>query len=164
MLLVGCGYLAVIAISVALVVMRYVAYAEHPADVAASGGMWAGGDLILELFIVAMLLFVTFILVLVIRKSEAAYTIYSKALVGISLSAPLSAGLMAIPLIGKSSDGILSIIGYACMFRLFASPMLAFGIGASRLLADFPRSKKLTVYALAIEVLTLVVLGVLLFV
>jgi len=121
--------------------------------------MWAGGDLILELFIVGMLLVVTVFLVLVTRKSETAYTIYSKALVGISLTAPLSVAIISIPAVSQSN----SILGFACMFRLFASPLVAFGMGMSRLFARFPRPKRLTVYALAIEGLTLAILVVLLF-
>jgi hypothetical protein len=75
------------------------------------------------------------------------------------LTAPLSVGLIAIPAIGQGN----SILGWACMFRLFASPLVAFGIGTSRLFAWFPRPKKLTVYALLIEGFTLVSLAVLLF-
>jgi hypothetical protein len=157
--LVGFGYLAVLAISAVLVFVRHVAYVTHAADAAAYSGMWAGGDLMLELFIVGMFLVMTFFLVLVIAKSETAYTIYSKVLLGVSLTAPLSAGLIAIPAIGQGN----SILGWACMFRLFASPLVAFGIGVSRLFAWFPRPKKLTVYALMIEGFTLVSLAVLLF-
>ncbi len=156
--LIGFAYAAVVAISVVLVMVRRWQYATHAADVAASGGMWAGGDLLLEFFILGMLLVVTFFLVLVIRKSETAYTNYAKALVGVSLTAPLSVGIISIPWVNRSN----SILGYACMFRLFASPVVAFGIGASRLFARFPRAKRLTVYAFLIEGLTLVGIAVLL--
>jgi len=102
---------------------------------------------------------VTFFLVLVIYKSEPAYTIYSKVLLGLSLTAPLSVGLIAIPAVNQG----MNVLGEVCLFRLFASPMVAFGIGASRLFARFPGPKKLTVYALLIEGFTLVMMGVLLF-
>lgn len=157
--LVAIGYAGVLAIAVVLIVARYVQYVTHPADVAAYGGMYAGGDLMLEVFIGGMLLVVTFFLVLVIYKSEPAYTTYSKVLLGVSLTAPLSVGLIAIPAVNQS----MSVLGGVCMFRLFASPMMALGIGASRLFARFPRPKKLTAYALLIEGLTLVGMGVLLF-
>lgn len=157
--LVGFGYAAVLAVAAVLIVARYLQYVEHPADAAAYGGMYAGGDLMLELFICGMLLVVTFFLVLVIYKSEPAYTTYAKALLGVSLTAPLSVAVISIPWVNQSN----SILGFACLFRLFASPLLAFGIGASRLFARFPRPKKLTVYALLIEGLTLVLMGVLLF-
>ena len=156
--LVAAGYLIALAISAVLVFVRHEAYVNHAADAAAYGGMWAGGDLLLELFIVGMFLVVTFFLVLVIAKSETAYTIYSKALVGISLTAPLSVALIAIPSVSHSDF----FLGYACMFRLFASPMVALGIGVSRLFARFPRPKKLIVYALVIEGLTLVLMVALL--
>lgn len=159
LILVACGYFIVLAISAVLVFVRHLAYVNHEADAAAYSGMWAGGDLLLELFIVGMLLVMTFFLVLVIAKSETAYTTYSKALLGVSFTAPLSVAIISIPAIGRSD----SILGFACMFRLFASPLLAFGIGASRLFARFPRPKKLTVYALMIEGITLVLLAVFLF-
>jgi hypothetical protein len=157
--LVAFGYAAVLAVATLLIVARYVQYVTHPADVAAYGGMYAGGDLMLEVFICGMLLVMTFFLVLVIYKSEPAYTIYSKVLLGLSLTAPLSVGLISIPAVNQG----MNLLGEACMFRLFASPLVALGIGASRLFARFPRSKRLTVYALLIEGLTLAGMGVLLF-
>ena len=157
--LVAIGYAGVLAVAAVLIVARYVQYVTHPADVAAYGGMYAGGDLMLELFIAGMLLVVTFFLVLVIYQSEPAYTIYSKVLLGVSLTAPLSVGLISIPAVNQG----MNVLGEVCMFRLFASPIVVFGIGASRLFARFPGPKKLTVYALLIEGLTLVGMGVLLF-
>jgi hypothetical protein len=122
LMLVGFGYFAVLAISTLLVFIRHEAYVHHAADAAAYSGMWAGGDLMLELFIVGMFLVMTFFLVLVIAKPETAYTTYSKVLLGVSLTAPLSVGLIAIPAIGQGN----SILGWACMFRLFASPSYCF--------------------------------------
>ena len=151
---IAAAYVAVIAVSAALIVMRYLQYATHPDDAAAYSGMWAGGDLILEMFIVGMFLLVSFVAALVIAESESAYTIYSKALVGISLTAPFSVAIISISAVSRSN----SILGDACMYRLFASPLVACGIGMSRLFARFPRPKKLTVYALAIEGLTLALL------
>lgn len=156
--LVASAYFIAFAIAAFLVSVRYLAYLNNAADVAAYGGMWAGGDLMLELFIVCMFLVVTFFLVLVIAKSETAYTFYSKVLVGISLTAPLAVALIAIPTISHSDFIFYWIVGYACLFRLFASPLVAFGIGMSRIFARFPRPKRLTVYALAIEGSTLVLL------
>src|SRR5881227_3891773 len=87
--LVALGYLAVLGISIILIVMRYLQYVNHADDVAASSGMWAGGDLMLEVFICGMLLVMSFFLMLVIRKSEAAYTIYSSIVLAISATRPL---------------------------------------------------------------------------
>ena len=60
-------------------------YVNHPEEAAAASGMYAGGDLILEIFIGCMLLVPTFFLVLVIRNSEALYNGYSLTLLGLSL-------------------------------------------------------------------------------
>jgi hypothetical protein len=152
--LVASGYFIALVIAALLIFARHLQYMNHAADAAAYGGMWAGGDLFLEFFIGGMFLVVTFFLVLVIAKSESAYTIYSKVLIAISLTAPLSVALISIPAMGQSD----LILGWACMFRLFASPLVAFGIGVSRLFARYPRPKKLTLYALAIEGLTLALL------
>lgn len=157
--LVALGYAAVLGMSAILIIERYLQYVNHPDDVAASGGMWAGGDLMLELFICGMLLVVSFFLVLVIRQSETAYTMYSKVAFALSVTAPVSVGVIAIPAV---SEGI-SLLGYACMFRVFASPLVLLGIGMSRVFARFPRAKRITNYALLIEALTLVLLILLLF-
>jgi hypothetical protein len=152
--LVAFGYAAAVAIAAALIVARYVQYVTHPDDVAAYGGMYAGGDLMLEVFICGMFLVVTFFLALVIYKSEPAYTTYSKILLGVSLTAPLSVGLLFIPAVNQGS----TLLGSVCMFRLFASPMVIAGMGMSRLFARFPRPKRLTVYGLLIEGLTLILM------
>lgn len=152
--LVAGAYAAVIALSAALIVLRYLQYVTHPQDAAAYGGMWAGGDLMLELFIGGLLLMVTLVLALVIGSDESAYTVYAKVLLGVSVTAPLSVGLIAIPAVNQG----VGVLGYACMFRLFASPVVIFGLGVSRLLARFSRPKKLIVYGLLIEGSTLLLL------
>jgi hypothetical protein len=152
--LVAIGYAAVLCVAAVLIVARYIQYVTHPADVAAYGGMYAGGDLMLEVFIGGMLLVVTFFLVLVIYKSEPAYTIYSKVLLGLSLTAPLSVGLISIPAVNQG----MNVLGEVCMFRLFASPMVIVGMAMIRLFARYSRPKRLTVNALLIEVVTLILL------
>jgi len=54
--LVAAGYAAVLAIAVALIVARYLQYVLHPQDADAYAGMWAGGDMMLELFICFLLM------------------------------------------------------------------------------------------------------------
>jgi hypothetical protein len=157
--LVACGYAAVLAISTILIAWRYWQYVNHAADVAASGGMWAGGDLMLEFFICGMLLAVTFVLVLVIYTHETVYTNYSKIMLVLSASAPVSVVLMAVPAIGQSN----SLLGWACMFRVFASPLVLVGLVMNRLFARFPRAKRMTNYALLIEGLTLFFMALMLF-
>ena len=157
--LVACGYAMVVGISALLIAWRYLQYEENPADVAAYGGMWAGGDLILEFFICGMLLVVTFFLVLVTYKYEVAYTNYAKAMIALSMTLPASVGLIAIPAVGQGN----SLVGWACLFRVFASPLVLMGLGMSRLFARFPRARRMTNYALLIEALTLVFMVLMLF-
>lgn len=153
------AYAAVLAVSAALIFARYVAYVTHPADVAAYGGMWAGGDMMLEVLIVGMLLVVTFFVALAIVQYEAAYTTYSKILFALSLTAPASVGFIVFPAVAQGD----SVLGWFCLYRVFASPLVLLGLGMSRLFARFPRPKRLTKYALLIEGLTLVFLFLMLF-
>jgi hypothetical protein len=153
--LVAAGYAAVLAITVGLIIMRYLQYVRHPDDVAAYGGMWAGGDMMLELFICFLLMVPTLFLVFVIRKSETASETYAKVLFGISVTAPVSAALIAIPAIGQSN----MILGWFCLFRVLGSPVVLIWLIVSRLLARFDRQKRWTSYALLVETLTLVVIG-----
>ena len=148
------AYAAVVAVSAALIFERYMAYVRHPDDPPHTAGCGPA-----EVFITGMLLVVSFFLVIAIFKYEAAYTTYSKILVALSLTAPASVGLMAIPAVGQSN----SLLGYACLYRVLASPLVLLGLGMSRLFARFPKPKQMTNYALLIEALTLAFMVLLLF-
>ena len=150
--LVAAGYAVVLATAAILVFMRYLLYVNHPQDVAAAGGMYAAGDWMLEIFIGCMLLVPTFVLALVIRNSENLYAGYSKVMLGLSLTAPISLGIISIPAVSQGT----MLLGWICMDRLLCSPIVIVGLAVSRLLARFDRAKRLTLYALLIEVLTLV--------
>jgi hypothetical protein len=152
------GYAAVLAASTFLVVERYLQYALHPADANQYSGMWAGGDMMVGVFIFCLFLVPTFFLVLVMRNSEPLYTGYTKVLLVLSLTAPASVGLFAIPMVRNSN----SLLGFACMWRLFGSPFVLVGMAGSRLLARFPRAKRLSSYAALIEGSTLVAMILLL--
>ena len=144
---VAAGYAAVVAASTFLVIARYAQYALHPQDANQYGGMWAGGDMVLGVFIFCLFMVPTFFLVLVARKSESLYASYAKVLFFLSLTAPASIGLMAIPAIRQSN----SLLGWFCMWRLLGSPFVFAGMAGSRLLATFPRAKRWSLYAVLIE-------------
>jgi len=154
---VAAAYAAVLATAIVLVYERHMQYVNHPEDVAASGGMYAFGDWMLEIFIGCMLLVPTFLLVLIIRRFENLYTGYSKILLGLSLTAPICLGLFSIPAVNQGT----MLLGEICVDRLFGSPIVVAGLVVSRLLARFDRAKRLTSYALLIEVLTLVLMAAL---
>jgi hypothetical protein len=95
--------------------------------------------------------------VLVIRNSEALYNRYSLILLGLSLTAPLCLGVFSIPAVSQETvDRGTMLLGEICLDRLFVSPLVVVGLVFSRLLARFDRAKRLTLYALLVEVLTLV--------
>ncbi len=152
--LVATGYAVVIGASAALVFARYMLYVRHPNDAAAAGGMYAFGDMMLGFFIIGLFLLPTFFLVLVLSKSETAYTRYAKVMLAISLTAPICLGLLNIPAISQSK----MFLGWFCMGRLMASPVMILAIGMSRVFARFDRAKRLTLYALLVETLTLVLM------
>ena len=152
LLLVAAVYAVVMGISAAMLFARHMLYVEHAADAAAAGGMYGFGDWMLEIIIGLMLLVPTFFLAVVLRNSEALYTGYSKVLLGLSLTAPVCAGVLAIPAVGQSP----MMLGEICLDRLLCSPVAVLGLALSRILAKFDRAKRLTSYALAVEVLTIV--------
>ncbi len=149
--LVAAAYAVVLATAAVLVFARHLLYVNHPQDVAAAGGMYAAGDLMLEIFIACMFLVPTFILALVVRKSEQLYNVYSRSLLGLSLTAPICLGVLSIPAVGQGT----MLLGWICMDRLLVSPIVIVGLVVSRLLARFDQAKRLTLYALLVEVLTL---------
>jgi len=150
--LVAASYAMVGAVSALLIFNRYLVYVRNPQDVAAAGGMYAGGDLLLELIICVLLLVPTSALVFVIRKSESYYTAYAKVLLGVSLTAPLSVIALVIPVLNKW------YWGDAIIFRLFAIPLVLVVLIGSRWLTRFTRARQLISYALLIEGLTLVLI------
>jgi len=156
---VQAAYGGVLAISVFLVVWRYLQYRWHAEDANLYGGMWAGGDMALGFFIFCLFLVPTFFLVLVIRYSEPLYTRYAKVLFGLGLSAPLSLGLLAIPEVSQGQ----SLLGWVFFWRILGSPFVFLVLAGSRLLARFPRAKRLCSYAVLIEGLTLVAMFLFLF-
>ena len=149
------SYAGVLAVAAILVTQRYLAEQRNPADF--NSGMAAGGDWFLELFIVALLLVPTLFLVLLIRNSETAYTRFAQVLLGFSLTAPASVGIMAIPAVGQTNN----LLGWLCLSRVLGFPMTIIGLAGSCVLAKFKRPRRLILYSLLIEITTCVLLVVL---
>ena len=150
---VAASFVAALGAAGFLLFERHLQYVNHPQDVMASGGMYAGGDLLLELFIGVLLLIPTVFLGLVIRRSETLYTRYGKVMLGLSLSAPICLALLTVPAVNQSP----MLLGELCLFRLVNMPFVLIGLAVVRLLARFERSKRLTTYALLIKAMTFVV-------
>ncbi len=151
---VAAGYAIVVFIAAALLLGRHIQYVTHAADANTYGAMFAFGDLLLGLFIGGLFLIPTLFLVLVIRKSETAYTRYSRILLGLSLTAPMSLAVLAIPAMREGD----SFLAWFSMDRLLASPIVIAGLVVSRLLTQFGRAKRLISYALLIELGTIALL------
>ena len=148
-------YAAVVLLSAGLLFMRHIQEARNAAEVSAASGMWAGGDLILDLFIIALFALPTFLLMLVLRKSEEGYTIYAKALLVLSLTAPVCA-LGSITSLTHWGDGFL----WPVFYRFLTSPMIIVGLMLSWFFAPFRRARRLILYALGIEGGTFIVVVV----
>ena len=78
-------------------------------------------------------------------------------LLGFSLTAPISVGLLLIPVLNQW------YWGDACIFRLFAIPIVLVVLIVSRWFTRFVRARRLIFYALSIEGLTFVVIVAFLF-
>lgn len=156
--LVALGYAAFAAIGARLLYERHLQELRNPADVAASGGMYAGGDLLLGIFIACLLMIPTVFLIWILARFEAFYTAYATFLLVLSLSAPVCLSLFLL-----DQRHLPPSINTFCLYRLLASPMVLAGIVVSRLVARFDRAKKLTFYALLIEGSAIVVAVALLF-
>lgn len=150
--LVAAGYAVAAAVSALLIFARYLTYVRNPQDVAAAGGMYAGGDLLLEFIICFLVLVPTAGLVWVIRKSESLYTAYAKTMLGLSVTAPLAAGLLVVPVLNQW------YWGNVCIFRLFAIPIMVVVLIPSWLLTRYARARRLISYALLIEGMTFMVM------
>jgi hypothetical protein len=144
---VALGYTAVVVVAAALLYGRHLQELQYPAE--ASGGMWAGGDMFLWIFIACLFMVPTGFLILVTAKFEAFYAAYTKFLVGFSLSAPVCLGVLYL---GEKhvGEGLINL----CLYRLIWAPFILLGMGISRLAARFDRAKKFASYALLIEGLT----------
>ena len=147
---IASGYAAVLVVAAVLLYGRYLWERDHAAEVATSSGMYAGGDALLAIFIACLFMIPTVFLVWFMAKFEAPYTRYSQLLLGVSLSAPVCLGAFYF-----GENYLAQILVFLCLFRLFWSPPILVGMGVSRLVARFDRAKRLTVYALLIEGLTL---------
>ena len=112
--------------------------------------MWAGGDLLLYIFIACLFMVPTVFLIWVTARFEAFYTAYSKFLLGLSLSAPVC---LSVIFLGENHVG--QSLFNLCLYRLLWSPFILVGMGISRLVARFDRAKRFAAYALLIEGLTL---------
>src|SRR5215475_4537388 len=148
--LIAASYAVTAVVSALLIYERYLQYVRNPQDVAASSGMYAGGDLLLEIFICFLFLLPTVALVFLIRKSESRYTAYAKVLLGLSSTAPISVGLLFVPVLNQWYWGDVFI------FRLFAIPIVVVMLIFSWWLTRFARARRLISYALLIEGLTFV--------
>jgi len=147
--LIAASYAVTAVVSALLIYERYLQYVRNPQDVAASSGMYAGGDLLLEIFICFLFLLPTVALVFLIRKSESRYTAYAKVLLGLSSTAPISVGLLFVPVLNQWYWGDVFV------FRLFAIPIVVVMLIFSWWLTRFARARRLISYALLIEGLTL---------
>ena len=146
---VALGYAAVLVVAAALLYGRHLQELKYPAE--ASGGMWAAGDLFLQIFIACLFMIPTVFLVWVIARFEAPYKTYSQFLLGLSLSAPVCLSVLSL-----GENHLAGSLGFLCLYRLLWSPFILVGIGVSRLAARFDRAKRFVNYALLIEGLTLV--------
>ncbi len=151
-------YGAMAALSGLLIFKRYLLYLRHPNDAVSASGMYAGGDLLLEMMVLCFLLVPTAALIFFFRTSEATYTRCAKILVGVSLTAPLSLALMFVPALNRG------YLGDVIFFRLLAIPILIVLSVLSLCWNRYAHTRRLISFALLIESLPFAIgIGILLF-
>src|SRR5438270_8393340 len=72
---------------------RYLAELENPID--SAGGMWAFGDLLLNLFLFGLFLIPTFFLLRLVARDDRPFAIYAKVAFAVALTAPLAGAVLA---------------------------------------------------------------------
>jgi hypothetical protein len=146
---------------IVLIYATYLYYGRHLAELrdpqSAAGGMWAFGDLLLNLFVFLLFLVPTFFLLRLLAQSGPVFAAYSKIALLVSLTAPLC-GLALV--IYKSRPLALENL---CVTRLFYAPFVLLILGLSRFLGRRQPAKRLVSYALAIEGFTFLALVVVMF-
>src|SRR5262245_40644859 len=149
LILVGVAYAAVLSFAAGELVERYAYEANHAAEVAAASGMYAGGDMLLDIFLVFLFMIPTYFLIRIGAQFETPYTTYSKILLIVGLNAPVCLGLL---FLGKTY--LPENLSVLCLERLLWSPFVLMLIGISRRAAQFDRAKRAISYALLSEAFT----------
>jgi hypothetical protein len=151
---IAAGYAAV---SLVAAILLYNQYLQHLRELQVMATMGPPlfhpySDWLLALLIGGLFLIPTVLLVLTIRESETAYTIYSRILLLLSITLPVC--LLLTPLLPVLGIDFLFVL---CLFRFYVSPAVAVGLAISWFFGRFAWAKRLIRYALMIEVGTLVV-------
>jgi len=148
------GYAAVAVYAATMYFTRYLAALRDPAY--SSGGMWAFGDLMLDVFVFILLLVPTFFLLCYVAESDQAFAKYSKLALGVSLTAPLCA--LVLGLWQGIWHNMPIWLQNPLFTRLFWSMAVLIVLAMSRIVGRRKASKKLLNYAMAVEGVTLVVI------
>src|ERR1700720_3152504 len=115
--LVAIGYAAVLVVAAAALYARHLVELQDP--VAASGGMAAAGDAMLQLFIGCLFLIPTVFLIRIIARFEVLYTAYSRFLFGLSLSAPV-----CLSVVFFGGNYVAQSLSWFFFFRILESPII----------------------------------------
>jgi hypothetical protein len=75
-MLVGAGYAVILAFAGEEFYTQYLYEISHREEVIASSGMYAGGDMILEIFVALLLMIPTFFLIWIVAKFEALHNLF----------------------------------------------------------------------------------------
>lgn len=148
--LIAFGYASILLYGVYTWYVRDLAALRDPAY--SSGGMWAFGDLLLNMFLFGLFLVPTFFLLRLLAGEERVFAVYSKIALAVTCSAPLCVAILTTmkwhPLPLWAQD--------VCMNRLWYSPAILVILVLSRILGRRHRLKRVLTCALSVELGTLV--------
>ncbi len=145
--LIAAGYAAVFLYTAYEFFQRYLYTLREPIE--SSGGMAAFGDEMLTLFCFLLFLVPTFFLLRIMAQSERVYAAYAKALLVVSVTAPVAVALLTTFHRSMAVENL-------CMTRLWRSPCIFVVLAMSRVLGRRSPKKRLITWALMIEGGTLV--------
>lgn len=148
--LIAFGYACVLLYGVCAWYVRDLAALRDPAY--SSGGMWAFGDTLLDMFLFLLALAPTFFLMRLMAGEEAIFGVYSKVAVAATITAPFCVAMLATMAIHPLPQWLQGLF----VDRLWYSPAVLAILGLSRVLGRRHRLKRLLTCALAIESATLV--------
>ncbi len=132
-----------------MIYSRYLQYQKDPADAVASGGMYAFGDMILGFAIFLLFLIPTAVLLFMLRNDERFLDLYTRILLIVSLTAPLSLAIIGVDSLLKTE-----FLSGPTVTRLFLFPCVLIVMILSLLIAKPKAAKKLLLWGVMTELCT----------
>jgi hypothetical protein len=120
---------------------------------AQSGGMVAGGEMILFIGVFAFLsLFPMGLALFFLRSSEKFWNLFSIFAIGLALTGPLAAGyMMAVRILSMNTHSLWVFFSFFALLRVFGTVVLGFGFILFAFITTFKQPRRRLLIAAGIE-------------